>query len=471
MLPPFQKLHKQERATLTILHCLWGGPVWRGHSCPRMRKEGSKSLQRKRFETAFTPGGQECPPHTEPDLLDFDHRASVRKLLLDGLGFLFGNALFYRLGRSVDQLLGFFQAQAGDFADSLDHIDLVGADFLEHDGEFRLLFRRSRRCRSTAAARHHDRGRRRCRHAKTRFEFLDQFRRLEQRQPYYRFFNLCQIRHVHFSSYLVFSYFRHPQTRSRCLAPDNAWNRPRNPRFANNQTFVLCRAGTLARLRTAAQNPAGKSARSTQISPQSLCFFELLLLHTLVDDHRQIASNRIHHGRQTLGRSVDQEQQLRIELFFRRHGGQRFDLLDRNDLAFDYADLESKFRRVLGVLGQSLGHRDGVASGIGNRSHADQILQRAFYLGALGSLFGERVFHDLLLRARAAQCLAQFIVLGNSHLGISRHHGVRHVRQILAELLYLFRLLRLANRHNSIPSMSCFVQCGDSRPRLSAQPS
>src|ERR1700685_2871542 len=213
MLPPFQKLHKQERATLTILHCLWGGPVWRGHSCPRMRKEGSKSLQRKRFETAFTPGGQECPPHTEPDLLDFDHRASVRKLLLDGLGFLFGNALFYRLGRSVNQLLGFFQAQAGDFADSLDHVDLVGTDFLEHDGEFRLLFRRSRRCCSTAAARHHDRGRRRCRHAKTRFEFLYQFRRLEQRQPYYRFFNLCQIRHVHFSSYLVFSYFRHPQTR------------------------------------------------------------------------------------------------------------------------------------------------------------------------------------------------------------------------------------------------------------------
>src|SRR6202451_1832232 len=313
MLPPFQKLHKQERATLTILHCLWGGPVWRGHSCPRMRKEGSKSLQRKRFETAFTPGGQECPPHTEPDLLDFDHRASVRKLLLDGLGFLFGNALFYRLGRSVNQLLGFFQAQAGDFADSLDHVDLVGTDFLEHDGEFRLLFRRSRRCCSTAAARHHDRGRRRCRHAKTRFEFLYQFRRLEQRQPYYRFFNLCQIRHVHFSSYLVFSYFRHPQTKFpvrpgldslRQTTPgiDRA-----TPDYWTTKSFVLCGAGTLARLRTAARNAAGKSARSTQISPQSLCFFELLLLHALVDDHRQIASNRIHHGRQTLGRSVDQE--------------------------------------------------------------------------------------------------------------------------------------------------------------------
>ncbi len=77
-------------------------------------------------------------------LLHFDNRTGIGELLLDGLGFFLGNALFNVLGGSVDQFLGFFQAQAGDFADGLDHVDLVGADFFEDDGEFGLLFRRSR---------------------------------------------------------------------------------------------------------------------------------------------------------------------------------------------------------------------------------------------------------------------------------------------------------------------------------------
>jgi len=62
-------------------------------------------------------------------LFHFNDSASLSKLLLDGLGLFLGNALFNVLRRSIHQLLGFLQAQAGDFADGLDHVDLVGADF------------------------------------------------------------------------------------------------------------------------------------------------------------------------------------------------------------------------------------------------------------------------------------------------------------------------------------------------------
>ena len=94
-------------------------------------------------------GGQERPlPHHMIRLFHFYGCASLGELLLYSLGLFLGNALFHVLGRSVDQFLGFFQAQAGDFADGLDYIDLIGADFLENDGEFGLLFGRSR----TAAA-------------------------------------------------------------------------------------------------------------------------------------------------------------------------------------------------------------------------------------------------------------------------------------------------------------------------------
>src|SRR5580704_6185562 len=95
--------------------------------------------------------GQECPLHTVR-LFHLYDCTSLSELLLDGLGFFLGNTFLNVLRRSVDQFLGFFQAQAGHFADGLDHVDLVGANFLEKDGELRLLFRRSRACRPAAAA-------------------------------------------------------------------------------------------------------------------------------------------------------------------------------------------------------------------------------------------------------------------------------------------------------------------------------
>src|SRR5208282_3081536 len=57
-------------------------------------------------------------------LFHFDDSASLGKLLLDGLGFVLGNAFFDVLRRSIHQFLGFLQAQAGDLADGLDYIDL-----------------------------------------------------------------------------------------------------------------------------------------------------------------------------------------------------------------------------------------------------------------------------------------------------------------------------------------------------------
>src|SRR5438105_3731267 len=76
-------------------------------------------------------------------LLHFDRSSSIGELLLDGLRFFLGDSLFHRLGSAVDQVLGFFQAQGGDFAYGLDDIDLICAYVLKNDREFGLLFGRS----------------------------------------------------------------------------------------------------------------------------------------------------------------------------------------------------------------------------------------------------------------------------------------------------------------------------------------
>ena len=62
------------------------------------------------------------------------------------------HAFFDRLGRALDEVLGFLQAEAGDLADDLDDLDLVRADFGERDVELGLLLDRGRRA---AAGRRH----------------------------------------------------------------------------------------------------------------------------------------------------------------------------------------------------------------------------------------------------------------------------------------------------------------------------
>src|SRR5690606_41704490 len=51
-----------------------------------------------------------------------------------------GHAFLDRLGSAVNEVLGFFQAQTGDFANGLDDADLVGADFSQDDVELGLFF-------------------------------------------------------------------------------------------------------------------------------------------------------------------------------------------------------------------------------------------------------------------------------------------------------------------------------------------
>src|SRR5579864_2458079 len=70
------------------------------------------------------------------------------------------------------------------------------------------------------------------------------------------------------------------------------------------------------------------------------CFLELLFLHALVYDYCQVLAHGIHHRDQTLRRSIDQEQQLGVNLFLRRHGGQSLDLIDRDHAAFQHAGFE-----------------------------------------------------------------------------------------------------------------------------------
>src|SRR5262249_22305581 len=75
-------------------------------------------------------------------LLERDLGAAVFQLLLDLLGLLLGHVLLDRLGRPFDQFLGLLQAQAGDLADHLDDVDLLGGvEAVERDRELGLLGR------------------------------------------------------------------------------------------------------------------------------------------------------------------------------------------------------------------------------------------------------------------------------------------------------------------------------------------
>src|SRR6266576_4762479 len=80
-------------------------------------------------------------------LLDLDLGAGLFELLLDRSGFVLVDAFLDGLRIAIHQVLGFFESQAGAFADRFNVVDLVAANVGEHDGEFRLLFRRRRPAR------------------------------------------------------------------------------------------------------------------------------------------------------------------------------------------------------------------------------------------------------------------------------------------------------------------------------------
>ena len=73
-------------------------------------------------------------------LLEFDLSAGSFELLLEVFSFSLGSAFLNSLGSAFDEVLGFLQAEAGDFTNSLNNGDLVRADFRQNDVEFGLLF-------------------------------------------------------------------------------------------------------------------------------------------------------------------------------------------------------------------------------------------------------------------------------------------------------------------------------------------
>src|SRR5581483_533268 len=79
------------------------------------------------------------PVRDRAGLLDLDARAGLLELRLDRVGLLAVDALLDRAGRAVDEVLRLLQAQAGDRADDLDHLDLLVACARQDDVERGLL--------------------------------------------------------------------------------------------------------------------------------------------------------------------------------------------------------------------------------------------------------------------------------------------------------------------------------------------
>lgn len=107
------------------------------HICPGVQAE---ALRTQKYRSAKL---------VEKLLLDLDSRDAV-ELLGDGSRVFLRDVLLQGLGSAVDQVLGFLQAKSGDFAYSLDGVDLVRACILEDDGELGLLFCRCRCCCTAA---------------------------------------------------------------------------------------------------------------------------------------------------------------------------------------------------------------------------------------------------------------------------------------------------------------------------------
>src|SRR3990172_2353566 len=121
------------------------------------------------------------PFATPPSLLDLGLTASLLQLLLDRLGFVLGDPLLDGLWRTFDEILGLLQAEAGELADDLDHLDLLVAGALEHDRPLVLPLgcRPPRRARGSNTRRcHHRRG---STDTELALELLHQGRRIHER--------------------------------------------------------------------------------------------------------------------------------------------------------------------------------------------------------------------------------------------------------------------------------------------------
>src|SRR5208283_3807077 len=92
---------------------------------PRIQLVFGQKIARRGGSNGLIPIQKPSESTAPASLLHLDRCSCLSELLLDGLGFVLGNALFNRLRSTVDQVLGFFQAKARDLAYRLDHIDLI----------------------------------------------------------------------------------------------------------------------------------------------------------------------------------------------------------------------------------------------------------------------------------------------------------------------------------------------------------
>src|SRR5690606_34583533 len=86
-------------------------------------------------------------------------------------------AFLDRLGSTVNQVLGFFQAKTSDFTNSLDDRYLVRANFGQNNGEFGLLF--SSGGSATSSRSSNSNSGRSSGHAELLFHFSDQLGQLK----------------------------------------------------------------------------------------------------------------------------------------------------------------------------------------------------------------------------------------------------------------------------------------------------
>src|SRR5690606_21110745 len=115
------------------------------------------------------------PGQAKTDLLQFSLSASFFKLLLGSFSVSFAQTFFNWLRCTVNQVLGFFQAQASDFTHSFNDANFVCADFSQYEGELCLLF--SSGSAGSRSSNSHSGGS--SRHAKFFFHVRDQLGQFE----------------------------------------------------------------------------------------------------------------------------------------------------------------------------------------------------------------------------------------------------------------------------------------------------
>ncbi len=167
---------------------------------------------------------------------------------------------------------------------------------------------------------------------------------------------------------------------------------------------------------------------------------ELALLDALVDDDCEVAASCVDDRREALRGGLNEEEELREELFLARHGRQLADLANVDHLAVDDAQLKGELCVVLDPVRQGLGQRDRIAGGVGDRRNTLEALQRCLDLGAFRSACGQLVLDDVVASARTANRLAQLEVLGSGKTGKRADDRGGGAFELTRQLLHLLRL-------------------------------